>query len=215
MRPAFYAAADATLERSRGQLLQYPELRVIVGYPLQREGQRYNAAAVLRNGRVQGIYRKQDLPNYTVFDEQRYFTPGNAPCVFELAARAFGLIICEDIWFPEPRGAGAAAAGAQVLRRAQRLAVSHCGKQALRRAGHARARRETALPLVYVNRVGGQDELVFDGASFVVDARGRVAQQLPAWHEDSWRWPTSTACRSRAPCAASSIRRSSSTSTRR
>ena len=143
---------------------------------------RYNAVAVLRDGRVAAIYRKQRLPNYTVFDEERYFAPGTAPCVFDVDGVRCGVIICEDCWFAEPARAGARG-GRRAGHRAQRLAVSHAaaGARASRRSTRAHARR--GVPFVYVNRVGGQDELVFDGASFVMDADGAIAQQLPAWHE--------------------------------
>jgi len=137
--------------------------------------------AVIRGGRVQNVYRKQCLPNYTVFDEQRYFAPGNAPCVFDVDGVRFGLVICEDVWFPAP-AARAQNAGAQVLLVANGSPY-HTRQQALRREQVAARAGETGMPIVYVNRVGGQDELVFDGASFVLDADGTLAQQLPAWQE--------------------------------
>jgi NAD+ synthetase len=137
--------------------------------------------AIIRDGRVAHVYRKHILPNYTVFDEERYFTPGNAPCVFDVDGLRFGLVICEDIWFPGP-AARAQVAGAQVLL-VPNGSPYHTRQQALRREQVVARARETGLPVVYVNRVGGQDELVFDGASFVVDADGAPAQQLPAWHE--------------------------------
>ena len=114
LRRTFYEASDAALARLTGKLLEFPELRVIVGHPLAREGQRYNAVSLLAGGRVRGTYCKHDLPNYDVFDEQRYFTPDNRPLVFEVAGTRFGVNICEDTWFryaPE----AARAAGAQVL----------------------------------------------------------------------------------------------------
>src|SRR5689334_19909718 len=86
----------------------------VIGFPERSDGVRYNAAAVVRNGRVDAVYRKQRLPNYTVFDEDRYFEPGSAPCVFDVDGVRCGLIICEDCWFPEP-AAQARGAGAQVV----------------------------------------------------------------------------------------------------
>src|SRR4030095_10435860 len=122
-------------------------------------------------------------PNYTVFDEDRYFTPGNAPCVFEVGGVRFGLVICEDIWFPAP-AARAQVAGAQVLV-VPNGSPYHTRPQALRREQTVARAGGTGLPIVYVNRMGGQDELVFDGASFVLDGDGTLAQQLPAWDGDA------------------------------
>jgi NAD+ synthase (glutamine-hydrolysing) len=136
---------------------------------------------VLRAGRVEAVYRKQCLPNYTVFDEERYFEPGDSPCVIDVDGVRFGLIICEDVWFPQP-ARQSREAGAQVLV-VPNGSPYHTRQQALRREQVAARARENAIPVVYVNRIGGQDELVFDGASFVADARGEVVQQLPAWHE--------------------------------
>jgi NAD+ synthase (glutamine-hydrolysing) len=181
LRRAFYAASDMALERLAGQLLQFAELRVVVGHPIEREGRRFNAASLIANGVVQGTYCKHDLPNYDVFDEQRYFTPDNRPFVFEVKGTFFGVNICEDTWFgytPEC----ARAAGAQVL-----LVLNgspfHLGKQQQRlqimRANVAR----NDLATVYANLVGGQDELVFDGASFVLDAAGQLVASAPYFEE--------------------------------
>jgi NAD+ synthase (glutamine-hydrolysing) len=152
-----------------------------VGFVESHEGRRHNAVAVLRNGRVEQVYRKQALPNYTVFDEERYFAPGSGACVFPAGDVRVGLVVCEDIWIPEP-AAQARAAGAQVLV-VPNGSPYHTSQSVLRRAQVAARARENAMPIVYVNRSGGQDELVFDGASFVVEATGEVVQQLPAWHE--------------------------------
>ncbi|MEP6656607.1 MAG: NAD+ synthase [Betaproteobacteria bacterium] len=153
----------------------------VIGFPDRADGLLYNAAAVVRDGRVVAVYRKQKLPNYTVFDEERYFEPGSQACVFEIGGTRFGLLICEDVWFPEP-ARQACAAGAQVL-----IVINaspyHTRQQALRRERVAARARENAVPVVYVNRTGGQDELVFDGGSFVTDAAGDIVQQLPAWHD--------------------------------
>jgi NAD+ synthase (glutamine-hydrolysing) len=178
LRPAFLEACAAELTALAAQVTRGT---VLVGFPELDAGRRYNAVAVLRDGRVSQVCRKQILPNYTVFDEERYFTPGVAPCVFDHEGVACGLIICEDVWFPEP-AARAKAAGAQVLL-VPNGSPYHTRQQGLRREQVDARARECGLPIVYVNRVGGQDELVFDGASFVVDARGTLAQQVPAWHE--------------------------------
>ncbi len=159
-----------------------PGPAVLVGFPeLGTGGVRHNAVAILREGRVVGVCRKRTLPNYTVFDEQRYFTPGTEPCVFDVAGVRVGVVICEDIWFPEPARL-ARDAGAQLVV-VPNGSPYHTRQQAMRREVVVARAVETKLPIVYVNRVGGQDELVFDGASFVVDGSGNVAQQLPAWHE--------------------------------
>ncbi len=175
---AFLAACASELSALAAQVTRSV---VVVGFPELADGRRHNALAVLREGRVAQVYRKQCLPNYTVFDEQRYFTPGVDPCVVDVDGLRCGLIICEDCWFPEP-SRQARAAGAEMLIVANGSPY-HTRQQALRRAQVSARARENNLPVMYVNRVGGQDELVFDGASFVAAADGAVAQQLPAWHE--------------------------------
>ena len=153
----------------------------VVGFPEYADGRRHNAAAVIRDGRVVAVYRKQCLPNYTVFDEERYFAPGDAPCVFDVGGVRCGLIICEDVWLTGP-AAQSRTAGAQVIL-VPNGSPYHTAQQRTRAAQVAARSRENETPIVYVNRVGGQDELVFDGASFVTDASGAVVQQCPAWHE--------------------------------
>jgi NAD+ synthase (glutamine-hydrolysing) len=181
LRRSFYAAADRGISDLVARLLQYPELRVIVGHPHAREGQRFNAASVLRGGRIDGSYCKHDLPNYDVFDERRYFTPDNRPLVFDVKGTRFAINICEDTWFPYAPEC-AASSGAQVLL-VPNASPFHVGKQQLRfdtmRSNVSRCR----LPLVYANLVGGQDELVFDGASFVLDADGGLVQMAPQFAE--------------------------------
>jgi NAD+ synthase (glutamine-hydrolysing) len=178
LRPAFLDACASELAALAAQVTAGV---LVVGFPERHAGKRHNALAVIRDGRVAQVYRKRCLPNYTVFDEERYFEPGDSPCVFEDGGLRYGLVICEDIWFPEPAEM-ARAAGAQVLVVANGSPY-HTRQQALRREQVEARTREAKLPVVYVNRVGGQDELVFDGASFVMDADGALAQQLPAWHE--------------------------------
>jgi NAD+ synthase (glutamine-hydrolysing) len=178
LRPAFLRACDDALV---GMASRIAGAGVIVGFPEMVDGKRFNAAALLRDGRVEAVYRKQQLPNYTVFDEQRYFERGGEPCVFTVDGTRVGVVICEDIWFPGPAYA-ARSAGAEVLV-VPNGSPYHTMQQSLRRDIVASRARETRLPIVYVNRVGGQDELVFDGASFVAAADGNVCQQVPAWHE--------------------------------
>ena len=178
LRPAFLDACARELAAVAGAVRGTP---VVVGFPERDGGTRYNSLAVLADGRVSAVYRKQQLPNYTVFDEERYFEPGSAPCVIDVDGARVGLLICEDVWFAGP-ARQAKEAGAQVVVVANGSPY-HTRQQAARREQVAARARDTDLPFVYVNRVGGQDELVFDGASFVMDARGDVVQQLPAWHE--------------------------------
>jgi NAD+ synthetase len=178
LRPAFL---DACARELAALASQVADGVLLVGFPELHEGLRHNAVAVIRDRRVAHIYRKQCLPNYTVFDEERYFAPGNAPCVFDVDGVRFGVVICEDIWLPAP-AARAQVAGAQVLL-VPNGSPYHTRQQALRREQTVARASETGLPIVYVNRMGGQDELVFDGASFVMDGDGALAQQLPAWHE--------------------------------
>ena len=178
LRPAFLDACANELAMLAAEV---KDTTVLVGFPERANGKCYNALAVLRDGRVAQTARKQCLPNYTVFDEERYFEPGTAPCIVDVDGVPCGLVICEDIWFPGPMRQ-AHEAGARLVIVANGSPY-HTKQQALRRERVGARSRETGLPIVYVNRVGGQDELVFDGASFVTDAAGAVVQQLPAWHE--------------------------------
>ncbi len=178
LRPAFLDACASELVALAAGVRR---TTVIVGFPEREGGRCYNALAVLADGRVTAVYRKQQLPNYTVFDEERYFEPGHSPCVVDIDGTAVGLLICEDVWYAGP-ARQAKEAGAQVIAVANGSPY-HTRQHAARREQLGTRARETGLPFVYVNRVGGQDELVFDGASFVMDAQGDVVQQLPGWHE--------------------------------
>jgi NAD+ synthase (glutamine-hydrolysing) len=181
LRRSFYEACDAALERLAEELAPLRELHVLVGHPLAREGQHFNAASLLRQGVVLGTYCKHDLPNYDVFDEQRYFTPDNRPFVFEVRGTRFGVNICEDTWFcyaPEC----ARAAGAQVLL-VPNGSPFHLGKQEARIEVMRQHVTSHGLALVYANQVGGQDELVFDGASFALDAQGTPVAVAPQFEE--------------------------------
>ncbi|MEP6997767.1 MAG: NAD+ synthase [Betaproteobacteria bacterium] len=179
LRPAFLEACANELERLVARIAGPT---VLVGFPeLGSGGARHNAVAVIRDGRIIGVYRKQTLPNYTVFDEQRYFIRGTEPCVFDVGGLSVGVVICEDIWFSEPARL-TRDAGAQLIV-VPNGSPYHTRQQALRREVVVARAAETQRPIVYVNRVGGQDELVFDGASFIVDRGGKVVQQLPAWQE--------------------------------
>ncbi|MDD3528978.1 MAG: NAD+ synthase [Gallionellaceae bacterium] len=156
-------------------------LAVLVGCPVADGGGRYNAAVLLRCGRIEAVYRKQFLPNHSVFDEVRTFTAGDGALVFELAGCRIGVLICEDVWQPGP-AAQACAAGAELLL-VLNASPYHQGKQTARHRVVAEQAVANAVPVVYVNLVGGQDELVFDGGSFAMDAGGALTAQLPQFGE--------------------------------
>ncbi|MEW6678836.1 MAG: NAD+ synthase [Pseudomonadota bacterium] len=179
LRPDFYEENARVLANLALRLP--PNLCVVIGHPLMADGRRYNAASVIQNGRVVASYRKHRLPNYAVFDEVRTFHPGTEACVFDWDGTRFGINICEDIWDGDaPRMAKDA--GAEVLL-VLNASPFHLEKIAER---HQVARTQATalgLHLVYVNLVGGQDELVFDGASFALDAQGQVVAQAPLFQE--------------------------------
>ena len=179
LRQDFTAACQAAVDQLA--VAAPPGLALIVGYPERSEDGLFNAAALLRGGRVEAIYRKHHLPNHSVFDEQRVFDSGGEPCVFACGGVKFGINICGDIWEPGP-ATRAMEAGADWLL-VPNASPYHLNKER-ERVAVARSRQvESGLPIVYANLVGGQDELVFDGASFALDADGVVAAQCPAWQE--------------------------------
>ncbi len=159
-------------------------IHVLFGYPEYADGMIYNAACVMRDGVVVANYRKQRLPNYSVFDERRYFTPGVKPAVFTIRELPIGVTICEDIWESEPARL-AAEAGAKLLINVN-ASPYHIDKGVDRARVLAQRVAETGLPIVYVNLIGGQDELVFDGESLVVDRSGAVVLRAPAFVEGSF-----------------------------
>lgn len=154
---------------------------MVVGYPWLEDELRYNACAVIADGQLLARYYKQKLPNYRVFDEKRYFESGDQPCVLDIKGVAVALSICEDIWFAEPM-AQARAAGAQLML-SMNASPYHLEKQREREEVLAERAVEGGMPIIYVNQVGGQDELVFDGGSCVVDAAGQVTQRAVAFTE--------------------------------
>ena len=164
------------LERIAGQVTG---IGLVVGYPEYSDGKIHNAACLIRDGAVVAGYRKACLPNYAVFDEKRYFSPGNQVEVIDIKGIKAALTICEDIWESGPVAA-AAEAGAELI-----LTVNgspYDTKSQDRREEVARERvRESGLPLIYVNHVGGQDELVFDGGSFAMDGAGAIMMRAPAF----------------------------------
>lgn len=178
LRSSMQRRIEQGLQRIRQEIAG---IHVLVGFPWLEEGRRYNACAVYRDGAELAFYRKQQLPNYRVFDEKRYFEPGDSAAVFDYQGVPIGVTICEDIWFAEPM-ARARAAGARLMLNLN-ASPFHSGKQPEREAVVGERAREGGMPVVYVNQVGGQDELVFDGHSFVVDAQGQVSQRAPAFVE--------------------------------
>ncbi len=153
----------------------------LVGFP-ERADDVYNAAAVLADGEVAAVYRKIHLPNYGVFDEQRYFQAGDAPATFEVNDVTVGLTICEDIWEPGPPATSAALAGAEVL---VNLSASpyHAGKGAERERMLIQRARDNLAAVLFCNAVGGQDELVFDGHSVAIDQEGELVARAPQFEE--------------------------------
>jgi NAD+ synthase (glutamine-hydrolysing) len=200
LRSAFMQACVQALHELATQLADCEGLHVVVGHPYQfgdsgdlrsrsqAVPQRCNAASVLAGGRVVATYCKRELPNYQVFDERRYFASGRdvgeGAVVFEVDGLKFGLAICEDAWFNEPARA-AKAAGAQVLC-VLNASPFHLGKVAEREQRMAERVRDVGLPLLYAHLTGGQDEVVFDGASFALDAAGRVAARAPMFEPALW-----------------------------
>ena len=175
LRPGLHIHVLAALERIK-QLVQ--GIHVIVGHPHQGTGGLYNAASVIRDGELLATYCKQHLPNYSVFDEKRYFVSGTDACVVEIGGVLFGITICEDVWTPGPVQQTKAAGARCILN--LNASPYHAGKGDEREAVTRDRIREVGLPMLYVNLVGGQDELVFDGESFVMDAQGQVTQRAPA-----------------------------------
>jgi NAD+ synthase (glutamine-hydrolysing) len=168
----------AALERVRTEV---SGPAVMVGYPEYADDGIYNAAAVLRDGEMLANYRKQELPNYRVFDEKRYFKHGQDTRIVELNGIKVALLICEDIWEPKPARA-AKAAGAQLLVIINGSPYSLHYQERRERVVRERA-LDSGLPVVYCNLLGGQDELVFDGGSFVMNASGEVVQRCPPYEE--------------------------------
>lgn len=158
-----------------------PGIALIVGHPHYQNGQLFNAASILQDGKVTATYHKQILPNYSVFDEERYFESDDSPLIFELEGIKFGIMICADGWEPAP-AQQAKSAGAEFLL-SLNASPYHMDKLETRYEVLIDRVKETGLPIIYTNLVGGQDELVFDGASFVMNSSGKITQQLPSFVE--------------------------------
>ena len=189
LRPAFIDACDDALKTVARELAGLKGLHVVVGHP---EGggvrtrsvavtRRHNRASVLCEGQVVCAYDKRELPNYQVFDERRYFTPGNGVGVFEVEGVRVGLLICEDAWFDEPARL-ARDAGAQVLA-VLNASPFHAGKGPEREQRMRERVADCGLPLIYAHLVGGQDEVIFEGRSFALNAQGETVARAEGFRE--------------------------------
>jgi NAD+ synthase (glutamine-hydrolysing) len=178
----FHRGLRTQIDRAlRGLADAPPGIGLVLGFPEYQGGEIYNSGAVYRDGVRLALTRKSCLPNYRVFDEKRYFSAGGDPAVFECKGIKLGLLVCEDVWEPGPTRR-ACELGAEVL-----LVINASPFEMNRQRDRERVVRERiaecAVPLVYVNLCGGQDELVFDGNSFVMDAKGAVVFRAPAYME--------------------------------
>lgn len=191
MRESLHDQIEVALQRLASELP--PELYVVVGYPRRAGEQLFNAAGVIHGGDLVGEYFKQRLPNYQVFDEKRYFAEGVKACVVDVAGIKVGITICEDIWHKEPADA-AAKLGAEFLINLN-ASPFHRGKHKERWQVLAQRATEQNIPMVYVNQVGGQDELVFDGGSFAVNANGELAMVAPDFEEGTYELSVSRTVR--------------------
>jgi NAD+ synthase (glutamine-hydrolysing) len=180
LKPSF---VNDNLKKIKELAAKINGITAVAGF-VDRDGKKlYNAAAVIASGRIKAVYRKMQLPNYGVFDEKRYFAAGEKPLVFALGKCVFGLNICEDIWVDD------GPVGRQVKRGAKCIlninaSPYNAGKSAEREGIVRRQAKKYGVPVVYVNLIGGQDELVFDGHSLAVDAKGKVVARGIAFQED-------------------------------
>lgn len=193
LRPAFIAACDDAVNALAAALADLKDLCVVVGHPTGGDSrtrsvsvpQRFNTASVLREGQVIASYAKRELPNYQVFDERRYFTPGQDVCVFDAGEGEdrfrVGLLICEDAWFETP-ARRTREAGAELLA-VINASPFHVGKGDERERMMQERVRDCGLPLVYAHLVGGQDEVVFEGHSFMLNAQAQVVARAPSFKE--------------------------------
>ena len=179
LKPALVADARAAIEALAAETKTGPA--ILIGAPWKDGGRLYNACLLLEGGRIAGHTFKVDLPNYGVFDEKRVFTAGPMPQPFNFRGIKIGVPVCEDIW-TDTVARHLADAGAEILA-VPNGSPFEAGKEDLRIALANSRVKETGLPLIYLNQLGGQDELVFDGASFVINAGGAMPLSLPGWQE--------------------------------
>ncbi len=179
LKPSFIRANEQALQKVVSQV---SGITAVIGFA-HLDGDLFNAAAVCADGEVKGVYHKHFLPTYEVFDEDRYFKRGNAAPVFVMAGVRVGICVCEDIWYPSGPAEWESAAGAEVIVNINGSPYRQ-GIDEIRRRMLATRSSDYVVALAYVNMVGGQDELVFDGASLVFDADGDVIASSPAFEED-------------------------------
>lgn len=179
LRPGLIKRVNKGLKKLKKKI---NSIAVLVGHPAGEVSEElYNAASLIADGECLATYYKQYLPNYSVFDEKRYFVEGVEPCVVEYKNIKFGITICEDIWFTAP-AAQAVDAGAEIILNLNASPFRQ-GKWQLREIELQQRVRETGIPIIYVNQIGGQDELVFDGGSFALNAQGETIAHAPKWQE--------------------------------
>lgn len=178
LRPAFDEYIKAALEKI---VTETKNIHVVLGYPIKENGELYNACSLIYNGEIKQTYYKQHLPNYGVFDEKRYFTAGNEPCLFEINGITAALSICEDIWVPQPI-ANAASAGAKIMFNLN-ASPFHKNKLTERENMISQRAQDSNMHIVYANLIGGQDELVFDGNSMIVNNKGELVFHAPQFEE--------------------------------
>jgi len=179
LRPRFVNNIDSALEKI---VTAIGDVRVLFGAPLYEDGKLYNCAVFIKSGAVDAVYRKQELPNYGVFDEKRYFESGNESCVLNIEGVSIGITICEDIWIPGP--------AQRVVNEGAKLLINlnaspyHLRKFSEREQLLRERVNETGLSIIYLNLIGGQDELVFDGNTMVMDEDGNIVCRAESFHED-------------------------------
>ncbi|HZQ63998.1 MAG TPA: nitrilase-related carbon-nitrogen hydrolase, partial [Gaiellaceae bacterium] len=178
LRPGFIRAAQRSLERIAAETTG---LVALVGAP-HFDGDLYNACAICVDGEIRAMYRKRFLPNYGVFDEERYFASGRDLVLVRLGEALIGVTICEDMWQPGPPATDLALAGAQLLVNVS-ASPFHVGKDREREEMFAARARDTSSFVAFVNAVGGQDELIFDGHSLVLDDEGEILARAPGFEE--------------------------------
>ncbi|MBD5770083.1 NAD+ synthase [Marinomonas colpomeniae] len=177
LRPSLEPRIESALTKI---LAEVRDIYVLIGYPRHIDGELFNCAGVIYQGKILAEYAKQKLPNFLVFDDKRYFREGQDVGIVNIKGVNVGLSICEDIWHPEPI-AQAKAAGAELILNLN-ASPYHIEKMGEREALLYRRATEASLPIVYVNYMGAQDELVYEGGSFVVNAKGQKVMQAP-WFE--------------------------------
>ncbi|MGI9228495.1 MAG: nitrilase-related carbon-nitrogen hydrolase, partial [Gammaproteobacteria bacterium] len=179
LRPGFHQQMQHAVETIAAHC---QDIKVILGYTERVNSDLYNACGLLYNGEIIHSYHKRNLPNYGVFDEKRYFTPGNNSNICDIGDKRIALSVCEDLWTPEP-AAEAADLGAGLLININ-ASPYHIGKAGIRQQLIRDRARDNKLDILYVNMTGGQDELVFDGDSMLIDKQGKTRFRAPRFVDD-------------------------------